>query len=124
MTGSNLLFLDPDNGLQPQKFSPERKKAIKCASFADLAVLKGPKRALVIYHHHTRRAGGHTNEIGYNADRLREKGFARVDAIRSRRYSPRVFFLLNSSAELRYRAKTFAAKWGKNGITWYEEPKE
>ena len=71
----NLVFLDPDNGLQPERFRPTGAKANKSASFADLSRFSHPGRTLIVYHHHTRRKGGHTAETCYNADRLRNPRF-------------------------------------------------
>jgi hypothetical protein len=120
----NLVFLDPDNGLQPERFRPASAKAIKSASFADLSCFRWPGRTLVVYHHHTRRKGGHAAETRYNADRLRAHGFDRVDALRANRYSPRAFFILNATDEIRKRAAAFARAWGDQRVTWRENPAE
>jgi hypothetical protein len=120
----NLVFLDPDNGLQPENFSTTRKKAIKSVSFDDLASYTKQGRTLIIYHHQSRRAGGHDTEIGYNADRLRQNGFAQVDALWSSPYSARAFFLLNANEEIRTRATQFAEIWGSDRVTWHKNPTE
>lgn len=120
----DIVFLDPDNGLQPENFSATRKKSIKSVSFDDLASFRGKDRTLVVYHHQTHRKGGHEAEIDYNADRLRKNGFEKVDALRARPYSPRVFFLLNATEEIRRRAAKFAEKWGIDRVSWYENPTE
>jgi hypothetical protein len=120
----NFVFLDPDNGLQPERFRPTSGKAIKSVSFADLKHFRRPDRTLIVYHHHTRRAGGHSAEISYNADRLRAHGFDRVDALRARRYSPRAFFLLEATDEIRRKASAFAEEWGDDRITWHQDPEE
>lgn len=118
----DLVFLDPDNGLQPEGFRPRSARAIKCASFDDLRGFRRSERQLIVYHHHTRRKGGHAAEIRFNAARLRAEGFARVDALRANRYSPRVFFLLDASEEIRRRAAAFAEAWGEKWVTWYDDP--
>jgi hypothetical protein len=118
----NLVFLDPDNGLEPERFRPASGKAIKSASFADLGRFRRPGRTLIVYHHHTRRKGGHAAEIRYNADRLRMHGFERVDALRASRYSPRAFFLLDATDEIRERAAAFARVWADQRVTWRENP--
>jgi hypothetical protein len=118
----NLVFLDPDNGLQPEKFRPASAKAIKSASFADLGRFRRPGRTLVVYHHHTRRKGGHAAEIRHNADRLRMHGFDRVDALSANRYSPRTFFLLNATDDIREKAAAFAREWSDQRVTWSENP--
>jgi hypothetical protein len=118
----NLVFLDPDNGLQPERFRPTSATAIKSASFADLGRFRCPGRTLVVYHHHTRRKGGHAAETRYNADRLRMHGFDRVDALRANRYSPRAFFLLDATDEIRGRAAAFARGWADLQVSWHENP--
>jgi hypothetical protein len=116
----NLVLLDPDNGLQPEGFRPASAKAIKSASFADLSRFRRADRTLIVYHHHTRRKGGHADEILYNAHRLRTHGFERVDALRANRYSPRAFFILNATDEIRKRAVAFARAWGDQRVIWQE----
>jgi hypothetical protein len=75
---------------------------------------------LIVYPHQTRRKGGHHCEIDYWADRLRECGFATVDALRARPYSPRVFFLLDGPADVRQRAQFIALDW-HGLITWHPD---
>jgi hypothetical protein len=118
----NFVFLDPDNGLEPEKFRPRSKKATKSATFADLKRFKQPGRTLLVYHHQTRRVGGHVLEIGFLANRLRMHGFERVDALRAKSYSPRAFFLLDASDEIRGRASDFARAWGADRMTWHLDP--
>ncbi len=118
MADRDLIFLDPDNGLEPSRFSFGIKKAGKSAAISELLALKAPGRALVIYHHQTRRKGGHVEEIAYRASQLLDAGFSSVDAIRSQPYSPRMFFLLNASPELRRKAEAFALRW-KGSLSWH-----
>jgi hypothetical protein len=117
----DLVFLDPDNGLQPEGFRSGAAKAIKSVSFSDLSRFKAPGRTLILYHHQTRRPGGHAVEIGHNATRLRKQSFDRVDALRAKPYSPRVFFLLNASDDIRTKAAAFAAAWGSDRVTWRKD---
>ena len=71
-----------------------------------------------MYHHQSRRKGGHHCEIVYWAERLRAAGFATVDALRARPYSPRVYFLLNAPFDVQRRAKQIAVDW-QGWITWH-----
>ena len=64
-----------------------------------------------MYHHQSRRRGGHHAEIKYWADRLRASGFAPVDALRARPFSPRLYFLLDAPPPIRQRAKQIAVDW-------------
>jgi len=115
--GSDLVFLDPDNGLETQGFSLGTKAAAKSVSIAELVGLKQSGRTLVVYHHHTRRKGGHLQEILHWTKRLAEN-FESVDAVRSKPYSPRVFFILNATTEIQNRAKQLVQTWGDR-LSWH-----
>ena len=119
--GADLVFVDPDNGLEPDGYSHGSAKSGKSVLLSELRELAKPGRCLIVYHHHTRRKGGHHSEIEYWADRLRLIGFLTVDALRPRPYSPRVFFLLDAPPVVRQRAEQLAVHW--NGlITWHHDP--
>ena len=82
LEGTDLVFVDPDNGLEPAGFSYDSAKAGKSITLDELRTLTRPGRSLIVYHHHTRRAGGHHAEIEHWAGRLRERG------VRNGRCSP------------------------------------
>jgi hypothetical protein len=90
LADADLVFADPDNGLEPDRFTYCSAKAGKSVTFSELLELVRPGRCLIVYHHHTRRTGGHHAEIGYWVDRLRAIGFSTIDALRATPYSPRV----------------------------------
>lgn len=71
----DLVFLDPDNGIAPPGLSPRRRCAAKSVFIGEMQELKQNHRAIVIYHHQSRRKGGHTEELSYQANRLRAGGF-------------------------------------------------
>ncbi len=118
LEAADLVFIDPDNGLEPDGYSHGSAKAGKSIALAELRALARPGRCQIVYHHHTRRKGGHHGEIEHWAGRLREAGFLRVDALRAKPYSPRVFFLLDAPADVRAGAKQVAADW-QGLITWH-----
>ena len=120
LEGCDLVFLDPDNGLEPSGFSHGEAKAGKCVTLAELEGLRNVGRALVVYHHHTRRPGGHLEEISYWSNRLRENGFSPVDALRSKPFSPRVFFILGGNDTLRQRASALSERWG-DLLSWHPD---
>jgi hypothetical protein len=113
----DLVSVDPDNGLQPDGFSHGSAKAGKSVLTNELLELARPGRCLIVYHHQTRRTGGHHSEIEHWAERLRATGFATVDALRARPYSPRVYFLLNATLDIRQRAERLEGHW-QGLITW------
>lgn len=117
---AGLVFLDPDNGLEPAGFSHGSGKAGKSITLAELRELHPPGRCVIVYHHQTRRSGGHDAEIEFWAERLREAGFNRVDALRAKPYSPRVFFLLDAPDDVRRRAEQIEQRW-RGLISWHPD---
>jgi len=117
---ADVLFVDPDNGLEPAGYSLGSSNVGKSILLSELCKLAKPERGLVVYHHHTRRRGGHQSEIAHWAGRLRASGFAKVDALRARPYSPRTFFLLDAPIEVRRRGEQIASNW-QGWITWYPD---
>jgi hypothetical protein len=95
-------------------------KAGKSVLLTELHELARPGRCLIVYHHQSRRKGGHQCEIIYCAERLRASGFATVDALRAKPYSPRVYFLLNAPLDVQRRAKQIAVDW-QEWFTWHAD---
>jgi hypothetical protein len=64
-------------------------------------------RCAVVYHHNTRRRGGHDAEVDY--------WLAQFDvhaiAVRATAYSPRTFFILNPTPKIEERVHDFCIKW-------------
>ena len=121
LEGCDLVFIDPDNGLEPDRFSILSGNAGRSVGLAELNALARPGRALIVYHHQTRRKGGHLEELAYWADRLRESGFERVDVLRANPFSARAFFILGSDEVMRHRAVKLS-EWWKDRISWHVEP--
>ena len=107
MEPADLVFLDPDNGLESANLSP------KSAAVAELVGLRRQGRTLLLYHHQTRHKGGAGSEVETLGRRLREAGFASVEAIRLRPYSSRFYFLLDADPALSQCLQTFASLWGR-----------
>ncbi len=66
---ADLVFIDPDNGLEPDGYSHDSGKAGKSITLAELRRLARPGRCLIVRRHQTRRAGGHHGEIEHWAGR-------------------------------------------------------
>lgn len=109
LSNCDIVFVDPDNGLEPSRSKPMSAKWGKCITFEELRKLSR-NRSVVVYHHQTRRKGGHEREIAYQSKRLRKLGL-RVDAVRAMPYSPRVFFVLNADSEIQDRLRSFCTSW-------------
>jgi hypothetical protein len=120
LADADLVFVEPDNGLEPSGFSYDSTKAGKSVLLSELRELAKPGRCLIVYHHHTRRKGGHHAEMAHWTDRLRADGYSTVDALRARPYSPRVYFLLDAPPDVRHHAEQIEAQWD-GLITWHSD---
>ncbi len=117
----NLIFLDPDNGIAPARLRLTQRRAGKSVTIDEIKGLLEGNRAMVIYHHQTRRKGGHKSEIRDLAEQLSKAGLQVSGALRTKPWSPRVFFILNGDKELCDRAKGLAECWrvgGEDRISW------
>ena len=98
LSSCEVIFADPDNGLyQIERFSEaqfgNRQDDWKRLPIKEALELAAGRPA-ILYHHNTRRRGGHVKEIRYW---MKELGNC-SHAFRWRRYSPRTFFLLTGGA--------------------------
>jgi hypothetical protein len=116
----DLVFLDPDNGIASEWLRLTRQYAGKSVTIGEMKELQNGTRPMVVYHHQTRRRGGHSSEICDLAARLRESGLNVSGALRAKPWSPRVFFMLNADRQLRERAKSIAELWG-SWISWHPD---
>ena len=107
LSGCDLVFADPDNGLFPDHcFEPTRKEHAKRIPLAEAqALAKG--RTAVIYHHNTRSRGTHDEEIRWWMDQLP----GCTCAWYWRRWSNRTFFIIHPDAEMECLLKRFAKRW-------------
>lgn len=107
----NLVFVDPDNGIEPESFDVEAPRSNKSVRLHELCALGRDGRTLLVYHHQTRRAGGHLQEIDYLHERLRGcSGLQPNGALRARPWSARLFLLINGSKAAEEAMKTFASQ--------------
>lgn len=120
LASCDLVFLDPDNGLEPRSFTPGSRRAGKSVAVEEVLALRKPGRSLLIYHHQTRMAGGQDAEAAHWRDRLRAAGVSSVDVLRASAFSSRFFFLLDADEELRRRAAAVAERWGRY-LSWRPE---
>ena len=107
----DLVFADPDNGLVPdERLRPTVKVSAKRIPVCEVRTLAGDRPTLV-YHHNTRRKGGHRKEIAEWQRRLP----GRVYAYYWRRWSNRTFFLLNGDENVVCQLVAFAKRWHPHG---------
>lgn len=108
LRGCDLVFADPDNGLcENDKFRPGRVKDWKRMPLSEAQALANGRTA-VIYHHNTRRKGGHGEEVSYWIEMLG----AGTLALRWRGYSARTFFVVNPTPDMPEILDQFAREWG------------
>jgi hypothetical protein len=121
----DLVFLDPDNGIAPNGLKETHKRAGKSVFISDIKELKESNQAMVVYHHLTRRKGGHKLELRHFAEKLRDSGFEVLGALRARPWSPRAFFILGAddrlwNDELCNRAQRISESWAGH-IDWHPD---
>lgn len=89
-----LVFLDPDNGLEPQSVAIGHKAAVKYAYLEEVEPLVERGQSLVIYHHLSRN-GTNVAQIARWLGRLQQEfNPADIFALRYRRGTARAFFVL------------------------------
>lgn len=113
LADADLVFADPDNGLVDD--APKRRRDLKFAKQMPLqeALALAAGRTAVIYHHNTRRKGGHDAEVDHWLGELPCEAIA----IRARAWSSRTFFILNPNDVTRKRAAAFCERWAAHKIS-------
>ena len=116
LTGCNLVFADPDNGIIDDQVKRKgEKKFCKQIPLQEVRELVGG-RCGIIYHHNSRYKGGHKMEIDHWLGQL---GGSAV-AIRARAYSSRTFFVINPNSEIIERVHEFCMKWKGIKVSMHE----
>jgi hypothetical protein len=117
----DLVFLDPDNGIASPRCKATHRRATKYVFLDELCELRanGPNATIVVYHHNTRRFGGHGEEVASWLKQLAAEGW-RPQALRARSHSPRTFFLLNATMGVSARTLAFASKWRDHGVELFK----
>jgi hypothetical protein len=94
-----------DNGFEWSKLTP------KCIARDEVRVLVRDDRALLLYHHQTRRKGGAEAEYHRLATWLFDAGARHVEAVRLRPYASRFYMLVDGDARLSAALLAFAHRW-------------
>jgi hypothetical protein len=100
---ADLVFLDPDNGIQGARLSP------KHVAVSEIAALRRQARTLIFAHRHT----GRRSEIRFLADRLRSIGCKRIELVRFRLVASRFCVVTDHDDARAERIAELARKWGK-----------
>ena len=99
---ANLIFLDPDNGIQGRRLTP------KHVALAEIAALRRQDRELVTI----QRQSGQKLEVRSNAERLKSIGCQSVEIVRFRLVSSQFYVIVDYDSALDARISSFARKWG------------
>jgi hypothetical protein len=100
--GANLVFLDPDNGIEGRRLTKRH------VALAEIAALRQKGRALIIGHHQS----GRRAEVKHIADQMKSLGCDTVEIVRLRLLTSRLYIILDSDQEMAERTATFVRKWG------------
>ncbi|MFY0692159.1 MAG: hypothetical protein JXR14_09600 [Paracoccaceae bacterium] len=110
--GCDLVFADPDNGIVDNCAKRARhKKFGKQIPLSEILSLAEGRTAM-IYHHNTRRKGGHDLEVDHWLNEIDAPALA----IRANAFSCRTFFVINPDSEVADRARNFADNWARHGV--------
>lgn len=94
VSGSDVVFLDPDNGIEAASVRPQHKMGPKYAYLEELTALASGERSLVVYHHLSRTATA-AEQVAATGTRIREHLDASyaLDAVTYHRGTARTFFI-------------------------------
>jgi hypothetical protein len=100
--GANLVFLDPDNGIEGRRLTKRH------VALAEIAALRQNGRVLIIGHHQS----GRRAEVKHIADQMKSLGCEIVEIVRLRLVTSRLYVIVDSDQEVAERTATFVRKWG------------
>lgn len=97
---TDIVFLDPDNGLEARSATQGQAKIVKYARYADLEALRAAGHSLVVYHHLGRTGGTHPEQVTTLRDTLAQRlGLPHLPAaLTFRKGSARTFFIIPAPA--------------------------
>jgi len=100
--GTNLVFLDPDAGIQGKRLTPNH------VALAEIAALRSPDRVLIIGH----QQSGRRSEVKFIADQMRSLGCDPIEIIRLRLVASRFYVIVDHDLAMTDLIATFVRKWG------------
>ncbi len=99
---ANLVFLDPDSGIQGKRLTTSH------VALAEIAALRLPDRALIIGH----QQSGRRSEVKFLADQMRSLGCDPVEIVRLRLVTSHFYIIADHDAAMTELIAAFARKWG------------
>ena len=100
--GTNLVFLDPDCGIQGKRLTTGH------VALAEIAALRSPDRALIIGH----QQSGRRSEVKFLADQMRSLGCDPVEIVRLRLVTSRFYVIADHDSAMTELIATFVRRWG------------
>jgi len=100
--GTNLVFLDPDCGIQGKRLTTSH------VALAEIAALRLRDRALIISHQQT----GRRSEVKFLADQMRSLGCDPIEIIRLRLVTSRFYVIADHDSAMSEVIAEFVRKWG------------
>ena len=98
--GCDVIFVDPDNGLEVKSVKSHQKTAPKYTYFEELVPFVKRGQSLVIYHHLC-RSGPAEMQVKERLDQLKERfGIDNIYALLYKRGTLRAFFIVPSSEHI------------------------
>ncbi|MCK4998509.1 MAG: hypothetical protein KAS23_03205 [Anaerohalosphaera sp.] len=104
----DVVFLDPDNGLETPSVKIHNAKAPKYVYYNEVKKFLSHTHTLLIYHHLSRN-GDHNFQIKQRCKTLSELagGSYNVMSLRFKPYSPRAYFIVSNQEQVRSRVNDF-----------------
>ncbi len=100
--GTNLVFLDPDAGIQGKRLTRGH------VALAEIAALRSPDRVLIIGH----QQSGRRSEVKFIADQMRSLGCHPIEIIRLRLFTSRFYAIADHDSTMTELIASFVRKWG------------
>lgn len=100
--GANLVFLDPDNGIEGRRLTKRH------VALAEIAALRQKGRVLIIGHHQS----GRRAEVKHIADQMKSLGCDIVEIVRLRLVTSRLYVIVDRDQEMADLIATFVRRWG------------
>lgn len=100
--GTNLVFLDPDAGIQGKRLTRSH------VALAEIAALRSPDRVLIIGH----QQSGRRSEVKFIADQMRSLGCQPIEIIRLRLFTSRFYVIADHDSTMTELIASFVRKWG------------
>lgn len=115
LSGCDIVFCDPDNGVAPVGWRKHHRAACKSVFLDEVFALASGGRPVIIYHHQDRTKGGKEVVFGRLMSRFTEVGLNLSFAIRLGAGTSRFYVFVNAGPDLMHQARCFYDRWPDMG---------